>query len=126
MSTTTYVFVKKSEEKKKKIKHTSILQLKKKNSFNLELNLNNERGKNNLGKADSLERVCIPNKFVLRFYGPVNSLGSCRVWSVCLTTLFLGRHSPLSVELIPYKAKYNPHFFTPKLQIWDKGVVNTF
>ena len=34
--------------------------------------------------------------FVLRFYGPVNSMGSCRAWSVYLTTHLLGRLSPLS------------------------------
>ena len=34
--------------------------------------------------------------FVLRFYGPVNPMGSCRVWSVYLTTRLLGRLSPLS------------------------------
>ena len=32
---------------------------------------------------------------VLRFYGPVNSMGSYRVGSVYLTTLLLGRLSPL-------------------------------
>ena len=32
--------------------------------------------------------VCL---FVLRFYGPVNPMGSCRARSVCLTTLLLGR-----------------------------------
>ena len=37
--------------------------------------------------------VCL---FVLRFYGPVNPMGSCRAWSVYLTTLLLGRLSPLS------------------------------
>ena len=31
-----------------------------------------------------------------RFYGPVNLMGSCRVQSVYLTTLLLGRLSPLS------------------------------
>ena len=36
------------------------------------------------------------NKFVLRFYGPVNPLGSCRAQSVYLTTHLLGRLSPLS------------------------------
>ena len=35
-------------------------------------------------------------KFVLRFYGPVNSMGSCRARSVYLTTRLLGRLSPLS------------------------------
>ena len=34
--------------------------------------------------------------FVLRFYSPVNPKGSCRAWSVYLTTLLLGRLSPLS------------------------------
>ena len=33
--------------------------------------------------------------FVLRFYGPVNPMGSCRVRSVYLTTRLLGRVSPL-------------------------------
>ena len=36
--------------------------------------------------------------FVLRFYGPVNPMGSCRVQSVYLTTLLLGRLSPLRVK----------------------------
>ena len=31
--------------------------------------------------------------FVLRFYGPVNPMGSCRAWSVYLTTRLLGRLS---------------------------------
>ena len=34
--------------------------------------------------------------FVLRVYGPVNPMGSCRVRSVYLTTHLLGRLSPLS------------------------------
>ena len=42
--------------------------------------------------------LCMPAKisadgisfFVLRFYGPVNPMGSCRAWSVYLTTLLLG------------------------------------
>ena len=38
-------------------------------------------------------RVCL---FVLRFYGPVNPMGSCWAWSVYLTTLLLSRLSPLS------------------------------
>ena len=37
--------------------------------------------------------VCL---FVLRFYGPVNPMGSCRAQSVYLTTCLLGRLSPLS------------------------------
>ena len=39
---------------------------------------------------------CLYNMFVLRFYGPVNPMGSCRAWSVYLTTHLLGRLSPLS------------------------------
>ena len=34
--------------------------------------------------------------FVLRFYGPVKPVGSCRVRSVYLTTRLLGSLSPLS------------------------------
>ena len=34
--------------------------------------------------------------FVLKFYGPVNPMGSCRARSVYLTTHLLGRLSPLS------------------------------
>ena len=34
--------------------------------------------------------------FVLRFYGPVNPMGSCRARSVYLTTRLLGRLCPLS------------------------------
>ena len=34
--------------------------------------------------------------FVLRFYGPVNPMGSCRARSVYLTTRLLGRLSPQS------------------------------
>ena len=34
--------------------------------------------------------------FVLRFYGPVNPMGSCQAQSVYLTTSLLGRLSPLS------------------------------
>ena len=46
--------------------------------------------------------VTVPNMyllevlFVLRFYGPVNPMGSCRARSVYLTTRLLGRLSPLS------------------------------
>ena len=36
--------------------------------------------------------VCL---FVLRFYGPVNPMGSCRMRSVYLATRLLGRLSPL-------------------------------
>ena len=42
---------------------------------------------------DAVHIVCL---FVLRFYGPVNPMGSCRARSVYLTTRLLGRLSPLS------------------------------
>ena len=41
-------------------------------------------------------RTITTNLLVLRFYGPVNSMGSCRARSVYLTTRLLGRLSPLS------------------------------
>ena len=34
--------------------------------------------------------------FVLRFYSSINPMGSCPAWSIYLTTLLLGRLSPLS------------------------------
>ena len=63
---------------------------------------NSERVKTNS------EKKCVPRNrifqfvdyenclFVLRFYGPVNPMGSCRARSVYLTTRLLGRFSPLS------------------------------
>ena len=36
------------------------------------------------------------DEFVLRFYGTVNPMGSCRARSVYLTTRLLGRLCPLS------------------------------
>ena len=43
-------------------------------------------------QIDCSFRVCL---FVLRFYGPVNPMGSCQARSVYLTTHLLGRLSPL-------------------------------
>ena len=40
-------------------------------------------------------RICL---FVLRFYGPISLMGSFRAWLVYLTTLILGRLSPLTVN----------------------------
>ena len=40
--------------------------------------------------------ILVGHLFVLRFYGPVNPMGSCRARSVYLTTRLLGRLSPLS------------------------------
>ena len=46
---------------------------------------------------DKFQAICVgKNLFVLRFYGPVNPMGSCRARSVYLTTRLLGRLSPLS------------------------------
>ena len=47
-------------------------------------------------------------KFVLRFYGPVNPIESCRVWSVYLTILLLNRLIPLWLTSIV-------HIFCQKL-----------
>ena len=44
-------------------------------------------------KIETKHFIC---SFVLRFYGPVNPMGSCRARSVYLTTRLLGRLSPLS------------------------------
>ena len=41
----------------------------------------------------SSRMICL---FVLRFYGPINPMGSCRARPVYLTTRLLGRLSPLS------------------------------
>ena len=40
--------------------------------------------------------IIVCNLFVLRFYGPVNPMESCRARSVYLTTRLLGRLSPLN------------------------------
>ena len=47
--------------------------------------------------ANSVELDQMPQSalFVLRFYGPVNPMGSCRAQSVYQTTRLLGRLSPL-------------------------------
>ena len=54
----------------------------------------------NAPSEDSNQTVNVPADlnllFVLRFYGPVNQMGSCRARSVYLTTRLLGRLSPLS------------------------------
>ena len=49
--------------------------------------------------------------FVLRFYGPVNPMGSCWARSVYLTTHLLGKLSPLSV------IKNCAHSFTRNWQL---------
>ena len=43
--------------------------------------------------ATCITGICL---FVLRFYGPVYPMGSCRARSAYLTTRLLGRFSPLS------------------------------
>ena len=47
-------------------------------------------------KGSGLSETVIVCLFVLRVYGPVNPMGSCRGRSVFLTTRLLGRRSPLS------------------------------
>ena len=47
-------------------------------------------------KKKKIEKLSGKGLFVLRFYGPVNSMGSCRARSVYLTTSLLGRLIPLS------------------------------
>ena len=54
-----------------------------------------------LKKGPYLQRGCVSISinevlFALRFYGPVNPMGSCRARSVYLTTRLLGRLRPLS------------------------------
>ena len=49
--------------------------------------------------------------FVLKFYGPVNPMGSCRAQSVYLTTRLLGRLSFLAVN------QYCAHSFTKNWQL---------
>ena len=51
--------------------------------------------KENLSRT-SMQSLYSCNPFVLRFYGPVNPMGSCRARSVYLTTRLLGRLCPLS------------------------------
>ena len=43
-----------------------------------------------------VDRFLALSLFVLRFYRPVNPMGSCRARSVFLTTRLLGKLSPLS------------------------------
>ena len=48
------------------------------------------------GKCPKISYTKVADLFVLRFYGPVNPMGSCRARSVYLTTHLLGKLSPLS------------------------------
>ena len=50
---------------------------------------------------------------MLRFYGPVNPMGSCRARSVYLTTHLLGRLSPLTSIV---------HIPSPETDNYRKGV----
>ena len=49
--------------------------------------------------------------FVLRFYRPANPMGSCRAQSVYLTTILLGRLSPLAFN------QYCAHSFASNCQL---------
>ena len=51
--------------------------------------------KNEVSRDYALSHV-VTEFFVLRFYGPVNPMGSCRARSIYLTTRLLVRLSPLS------------------------------
>ena len=51
-----------------------------------------ERKQNDYNIKYKIVLVCL---FVLKFYGPVNPIGSYQAQSVYLTTLLLGRLSPL-------------------------------
>ena len=61
----------------------------------------------NLSLTGSLTYVCkyicmenLKTLFVLRFYGPVNQMGSCRARSVYLTTRLLGRRLTSIVHIL--------------------------
>ena len=101
---------KRSHSKRKngnfKRKHKTVLSL-----FDLNILLNSGRHQmlfklaslsvSSLRKLDYVANKLYDRKhdlyvlFVLRFYGPVNPVGSCRARSVYLTTHLLGRLSPL-------------------------------
>ena len=53
-------------------------------------------GVQNIGQGHQVKVPAESCLLVLRFYGPVNPMGSCRARSVYLTTRLLGRLSPLS------------------------------
>ena len=53
--------------------------------------------------------------FVLRFYSPVTPIGSCKVWSVYLTKLFLGMLSPITKTCLYNFDPLKPHFYIVKL-----------
>ena len=58
-----------------------------------------------IGVGGTNTYFCLICLFVLRFYGPFNPVGSCRVQSVYLTTRLLGR---LSLCLKPMiKTQFN-------------------
>ena len=59
---------------------------------------NDPQGVASLDPSGLIDRIYVGDHYVcvLRFYGPVNPMGSCRARSVYLTTRLLGRLSPLS------------------------------
>ena len=59
----------------------------------LKLRVIRQHSNRRIHKLNKAFGLCL---FVLRFYGPVNPMGSCRARSVYLTTRLLGRLSPLS------------------------------
>ena len=62
-------------------------------------------------------KVCFGVLFVFRFYGPVNPMGSCPVWSVYLTT-FTGQ--ALSSKQLYYCA----HSFVRNICFGAKMIIN--
>ena len=68
-------------------------------------------GEHGLNTAQPIRNFQWQFLFVLRFYGPVNPMGSCRARSIYLTTRLLGRLSPLSVS------QYCAHSFARNWQL---------
>ena len=71
--------------------------------------------KNSIIKRLWFIAICL---FVLRFYGPVNPMGSCWARSVYLTTCLLGRLSPLS-DLTSIVHIFSPE--TDNCPSWKSG-----
>ena len=61
--------------------------------LNLKMDLEVSYNKKAVALNETVQNTC---SFVLRFYSPVNPMGSCQAQSVYLTTCLLGRLSLLS------------------------------
>ena len=64
--------------------------------------------------------LIFPCLLVLRFYGPINQLGSCQAWSVYLTTLFLGQ-ALSSKQLTSTCAFFHQKLTTALLDFLNQG-----